>query len=555
MFDGFAGSGTTGLAALLCEDPPQSLRDEAKKLGINVRWGARNAVLYEVGTLGAFIAQTLTHPPDPRAFSKAAEGILNAASDEDGWMYRAVDPNGEEGFIRYIVWSDILKCPGCRKQVSLWDACVSLNPASLSSEYCCPHCTIFLPLNKVHRVLKRSWDELLGRDVRQRKRRPTSLYGVTGTKTWSRPISRQDQALLRKIENEPLPDTVPNISVPWGDLYRSGYHSGITHLHHFYTRRNLIVFARMWERAQAYKGRLRDALKFWLLSYNASHATNMTRVVAKSGQKDLVVTSAQPGVLYFSGLPVEKNLISGLRRKCSTITKAFETIYGRRGHVEVRNGSICRTHLRSGSVDYVFTDPPFGGNIPYAEVNFLNEAWLDRHTDRTDEVIVSPSQNKTIDDYQDLLRRALKECYRVLKKTGQATLIFHSSTADVWNALQTAYHDADFAVESSSLLNKTQGSFKQVTTSGAVRGDPVVLLSKRPAIKPTCSDHVWDIADKLWLESISASAASEPTAQRLYSRLVSHFLETHQQVPVDANVFYRWFEKQSLPKVSAGTQS
>src|SRR4029077_10004734 len=51
VFDGFAGSGTTGLAALLCENPPASLRARAKCLGLNVRWGARNAVLYELSAL------------------------------------------------------------------------------------------------------------------------------------------------------------------------------------------------------------------------------------------------------------------------------------------------------------------------------------------------------------------------------------------------------------------------------------------------------------------------------------------------------------------------
>src|SRR5437764_15178402 len=50
VFDGFAGSGTTGLAALLCENPSPAMREEAKRLGLKVTWGARNAVLYELGT-------------------------------------------------------------------------------------------------------------------------------------------------------------------------------------------------------------------------------------------------------------------------------------------------------------------------------------------------------------------------------------------------------------------------------------------------------------------------------------------------------------------------
>lgn len=92
VFDGFGGSGTTGLAALLCESPTDELRAEAIRLGLQVQWGARNAVLYELGALGAFVGRTLTNPPEPVAFRRAAEDVLAAAENEDGWMYEARDP-------------------------------------------------------------------------------------------------------------------------------------------------------------------------------------------------------------------------------------------------------------------------------------------------------------------------------------------------------------------------------------------------------------------------------------------------------------------------------
>lgn len=348
-----------------------------------------------------------------------------------------------------------------------------------------------------------------------------------------------------------LPDSIPLVEIPWGDLYRRGYHQGITHLHHFYTRRNLIMFARLWERTEAYRSDLRNTLRFWLLSYNAAHATIMTRVVAKSGQKNLVVTSAQPGVLYVSGLPVEKNLIAGLRRKFSTIANAFDLIHGSKGRVEVQQQSSCRVDLPDQNIDYVFTDPPFGGNIPYAEVNFLNEAWLDCYTDRTDEVIVSPSQRKTLTDYQDLLMASLSEARRILKPGGKTTLVFHSASAEVWHALQAAYTDAGLGVECAGVLDKTQKSFKQVTTDGAVRGDPVLLLGKctrNTSQKIACA---WTVAEQLRQAALTLNPA-EQTAQRLYSRLITHYLTHHQQVPMDAESFYRWHAAQTLPENIAG---
>ena len=554
VFDGFAGSGTTGLAALLCENPSPELREEAKRLDLDVQWGARNAVLYELGALGAFVARTLTSPPDPEDFRTAANQILQDVEQDLGWMYAAIDPQGEEGAIRYLIYSNMLQCPSCRDKVTLWNSCVSRDPAVISSDFTCPNCGHECTLKKVERLTETVHDDVLGKMRTLRKRQPVWLYGATGKKTWSRRVNSHDLRLLKRIVRKPVPSTVPRVEIPWGDLYRRGYHQGVTHLHHFYTRRNLILFARLWERTERYESGIRDALRFWLLSYNASHATIMTRVVAKSGQKDLVVTSAQPGVLYVSGLPVEKNLIAGLRRKLATIGKAFATIRGSKGRVEVYQKSSCHNDLPDQSIDYVFTDPPFGGNIPYAEISFLNEAWLDRYTDRNQEIIVSASQDKSLSDYQQLLTASLSEACRILKRKGKMTLVFHSASAEVWNALQAAYQDAGLSVECTGILDKTQGSFKQVTTNGAVRGDPVLLLGQQVASAEAAMGNVWQVAEQLRSEAILASDPAEHTVQRLYSRLITHYLSRHQQVPLDAESFYEWHAGLSLQGASAGVQ-
>lgn len=555
VFDGFAGSGTTGLAALLCEDPPVVLRSEAQRLGLDVEWGARNAVLYELGALGAFVGRTLTNPPNAKAFRKAAADILHAAEAEDGWMYGAKDPGGRNGLIRHVIWSDVLQCPECGHDGTLWDSCVSFAPAHIASHFTCQSCAHEAPLQGVERLTHKARDHVSGNKRQLRARRIARIYGSTGKKGWSRDAIRHDFSLLKRIEAEPIPDSVPRVVIPWGDLYRRGYHLGITHLHHFYTRRNLIVFGRLWERTSRYEGALRDALRFWLLSYNASHGTIMTRIVAKSGQKNLALTSAQPGVLYVSGLPVEKNLIAGLRRKLGTIAGAFSVMHGCKGRVEVFQASSCRTHLSDRSIDYVFTDPPFGGNIPYAEVSFINEAWLGRFTDRAEEIIVSKAQRKAIPEYQRLLTVALGEARRILKPSGKVTLVFHSASAAVWNTLQAAYTDAGFGVKCAGVLDKSQGSFKQVTTNGAVRGDPVLMLGKKTARQTRPISCVWTVAERLCQEAALTLDPDEKTAQRLYSRLVSHFLSRHQQVPVDADSFYQWHEERHATEVREGAKS
>lgn len=546
VFDGFAGSGTTGLGAILCASPSDGMKREAKRLGLPVRWGPRRAVLYELGVLGSFIARTLCSPPESGEFRRAAEQLLDDVVRRHGWVYETTDPSGATGTIRYVVWSDVLRCPSCRKYVSLWDACVSREPAQISRTFGCPNCGHRTDLCDVQRVRESVTDDPLGEDRRIRRRQPAWVYGGTAGKSWSREASSADLRLLQRIESEPIPPCVPRTVIPWGDLHRSGYHEGMTHLHHFYTRRNLISFGSLWSEVQRHPQHLRDALRFWLLSYNSAHTTIMTRVVAKKGQRDLVVTSAQPGVLYVSGLPVEKNVFAGLRRKLSIISRAFELIHGHGDMVRVHNASCLSVGLPTASVDYVFTDPPFAGNIPYAEVNFVNEAWLGQTTDQGEEAIVSNHQGKTVDDYQDMLLRALREVHRILRPDGKATVVFHSASARVWNALRDACDQAGLRVARTSILDKTQGSFKQVTAQGAVRGDPLILLTKDATDPDRAAEQVWVVTDNLLRQASLSTDPAEMTPQRVYSRLAAHYVSCHQEVPIDAGEFYvRLAERQA----------
>jgi DNA methylase len=537
VFDGFAGSGTTGIAALLCQEPTESMRSLAQRLGLKIEWGRRNAVLREIGVLGSFVARTLCDPPEPDEFRREAERILCEAESKLGWMYEARSPDGKIGSTRHVVWSEVLMCPNCGDLTTLWDGCVQREPAKINSDFRCPHCSRKTKLSGMQRLTETAVDELVGTTTTTRVRKPVWVYGVTDNREWSRPITASDEALLRRINEIPLPPGIPVAQVPWGDLYRSGYHQGISHLHHFYTKRNLIVFATLWKLAGV--SPLRDALHFWLLSYNESHATIMTRVVAKHGQRDLVVTSSQPGVLYVSGLPVEKNLFAGLRRKLKTIYAAFTATYRFEHCVQVTEGSCLQTNLPDQCVDYVFTDPPFGGNIPYAEVNFLNEAWLGKYTDAKEEITISRTQGKDLAEYRSLVAQALSEVQRILKNDGKATMIFHSASSSVWNALSRAYTEAGFALELASVLDKTQGSFKQVTTNGAVKGDPALLLVKRPAKKASRVQSIFPIIEKLIGQARVSPDRGERTPYRLYSRFVTHCLTHEKSVPLSANEFYR----------------
>ena len=85
------------------------------------------------------------------------------------------------------------------------------------------------------------------------------------------------------------------------------------------------------------------------------------------------------------------------------------------GEVDVNQASATDLRwLADNSVDYVFTDPPFGNNIHYADCNIVWESWLGDPTDNDQEIVVNKSRRvedggKTVGDYRRLLTDSFRE--------------------------------------------------------------------------------------------------------------------------------------------------
>lgn len=538
ILDVFGGSGTTGLATLLCDKPTEAMIRMAGELGMKPEWGPREAEVYELSTLGSFVAKVLCAPPDPAVFAKAAKQFVALAEERFGWIYSAESPNGQSGRIRYTIWSDVLSCHHCGAETSYWAAAVRRDPLYLSDRFECPNCGKEAQVDSCSRVSETYRDPLLGRSLERKKRVPVRIYGTSDAGNWNRDATAEDVETHSRVADEKLPSCAPVAEIEWGDLYRSGYHKGISHLHHFYTPRNFFAISALWELVSEFPENVRDALRLLVLSYNSTHSTLMTRVVIKQGMSDFVLTGAQSGVLYVSGLPVEKNVFDGVKRKAGSLRKAFETVAGSRSSVRVTNASSESLDIGNESIDYVFTDPPFGDYIPYAEINQLNEFWLGRNTDRASEIIVSDAQGKSVNDYGRMMARVFREVSRVLKPGGMATVVFHSAKASVWQALAEAYLSAGLSVRATSVLDKIQASFKQVVSTVSVKGDPLLLLAKgNPKVRSFPSSTAEEVADEI-LRSARTAESSERDPRRLYSRFVSRCLELGLSVHMGAKEFY-----------------
>lgn len=371
--------------------------------------------------------------------------------------------------------------------------------------------------------------------------------------------------MLQKIDAIPLTGKdIPAVKMlfrdgKWGDIYRSGYHKGFTHTHHFYTRRNLLVLSAIYRSINKCEDlRLRHMLLFALTGcMSRLNRTNKWLPSLKMAPGPI------SGMLYIPSLYPELNVFNGFQNKVDDINRFYcNSEFGNDGALVTNQSSDDLENISTDSIDYIFVDPPFGDNIMYSESNFLWEAWLKVYTNAKDEAIINTVQGKALVDYQGLIERCFAEFFRILKPNRWMTVEFHNSKNAVWNAIQQALLTAGFVIADVRTLDKKQGSFKQVTTNGAVKQDLVISAYKPKesfrkdlllnAGKPETAwafvrQHLSNIPVVV-VKSGKIEVIAERQAYLLFDRMVAYHIMQGIPVPLDATDFYRGLDEKFLKR-------
>lgn len=91
-------------------------------------------------------------------------------------------------------------------------------------------------------------------------------------------------------------------------------------------------------------------------------------------------------------------------------------------------------NLPDNSVDYVFTDPPYGDSVPYFEQSVIWNAWLRLEPKYTDEIVISDSnkRSKGINEFENDINKSFSEIRRVLKDNKFFTYV----SFIIWNGME-----------------------------------------------------------------------------------------------------------------------
>jgi 16S rRNA G966 N2-methylase RsmD len=447
ILDPFCGSGGTALAALM---------------------NGRKAVAIDASPAATFITRFYVSRCDPDDLESRFRSMCAQVASEMEYLYGTVCHRCRgPATIHYVIYSNIYECPGCGRDVSLYEAS-SRKPSK------CPHCdapiTPYLGTRGIQPVAVNFTCH--GKCIPKR-----STRSILGPREDRIAFQRIDVPRIAEIENEPIPYSYPqqfmmNVqdpSVPWGDEWRPS--RNFRRVADLFTTRNLRALAAFMNAAGDDDMRAVITSGMFAVSRKAQHL---------SGGGGYI-----PGNWALPPMSKQRNALESLTTVFRRTLKAKMTLKRLLKSQDAcisTQSAISMKDIPSCSVDYIFTDPPYGGAVQYGELNFVWEAWLGLNTDwRDEEIIVNNTRKKGLEDWAAMMLPAISECFRVLKPGRWLSLCYHDSSAGTWRYVQDIMAQVGFvpgASDKALFIDTGSNTYNQRVTDKMVKRDLVINFRK-----------------------------------------------------------------------------
>ena len=489
VLDLFAGSGMTGVAAAIC---------------------GRKGRLSDISILGQHIGRNYVNLADPGQVRKQAAEVVRATRAALGDIYAVpCAACGRSAQLAKSVWSMLLECAGCGKPVNYYRAFEATGWHK--PEMRCPHCDA----------------PVVSRQRRVGEERVLDYIDCSCSST-----QREQPAADNSVEIDLDGFSFPRVEItPDREMYQASAlgRNNLTTIASFYEPRNLAVLATLRDKiAEVADEEIRSKLLF---AFTAC-LTRASKRYQWSPQRPLNAANAN---YYVAAVFYEWNVYSLFERKVTAVLHSDDWVRGMRGEgslfaseVDVRYeiASADSLPLPDGSVDYVFTDPPFGSNLFYADMALFQEGWLGTFTDVSQEAVIDRSRkgSRKSERYEELLTGALRECRRVLKPGGRVSMVFGNSSGTVWALVQRAIAAAGMQIEPDALvvLNKGQRSVKGLASGFEDVATLDLIMTMTPAdsaTQPSVHITAEDVAAATRRLAVTGQGS---TPSHLYLELLRH---------------------------------
>lgn len=298
--------------------------------------------------------------------------------------------------------------------------------------------------------------------------------------------------------------------------------SGITQINELFSDRNLVLISYLSHQINKIKN---SEVKSMIKMVFTSMLPNISKMIPGDERTVTGKSGWQISKFWIPGVHTEKNVIDSFKLR-------FEKIYN--GKQEIKSlltdskfslhnkNSEELNFIEKNSIDYIFTDPPYGESIAYFGLSMMWNVWLNFNVDYESEIIYDLNRKKDHTDYRNRLLNAYKEMFRVLKPGKYLSFTFHNRNLNFWKTIIDACLIAGFELDNinwqpQAVQSGTQGINKKNTLYGDFVYNfykPKKTISNLLKKEKNGEDVVYKIANKL----ISKNGFIETS--KLYEELI-----------------------------------
>lgn len=538
IFDGFAGTGMTKVATQMLN------YIEGKEKS------ARKCITGDLSPFATYLDYSFNKKIISEEYITKTAEITKKIKSDYSWVYKTKHAHGVYGDIRYTIWSEFILCPNCEHEENMWS--IKENSSGKTGRNVkCKNCNRDIDINKSNKSYETVYDDIIKKTIKQIKFRPVLINYEYNRGNYEKKPDDYDLKILDKISSQAISLNLINNEITNGDKMGDPLNKGYSNIHHFYTRRNLYVINKLFELAEEYNPHR------WAAFNTSWHATKMRRYNSGGGHRPM------SGTIYFPPNHSEGNMIEVFFKKLRDLKKFIKksNVY-KKENVLGYCDSASSVKIKKESIDYIFTDPPFGANLMYSELNLVWESWLRVKENTIKEAIQNKTQNKSLMEYQVLLNECFQNYYKFLKPGKWMTVIFSNTNAAVWNSIQNALQSSGFIVANVSSLDKKQRSINSYVTKSAVKQDLVISCYKPSSeFDQKFNQHkhsdvgVWEfVAEHLehlpihLVSGNSTTAIVERSPKILFDRLIAFYVQRGLPVPIDAWKFQQGLRERFIER-------
>ena len=273
---------------------------------------------------------------------------------------------------------------------------------------------------------------------------------------------KEDVQKIREIERGDIQCWYPKFYFPDGVVFNQAKREAGDYVYDLFTKRNLLALSLIYNEIEKIEDKkTKDLFRFTFTSmvHLASKMTPDRPSRPYSSFWAMVSYWIPPKFmesnvwrLFESAFKGRQGVLKGKEESNEEIeyykeAKSFEDLKKDANILVSTQSALDLSNIPPNKIDYVFTDPPYGGAIPYMELSALWASWLKFDLDFENEITINEYQKKDFDYYHKMLYSAFREIYRVLKPERYLTVTFHSTEIKVWNSIIRAIILSGFNLE------------------------------------------------------------------------------------------------------------